>query len=95
MSSQPSPSDYPTLLADIKQRVRLAQTREMLAVNAELIRLYWSIGLIIETSQQQEGYGTAVVPRLARDLRNGSKRLLGAQYQLRCWRFTARTLIWL
>ncbi len=28
------PADYPALLADIKQRVRHAQTRAMLAVNA-------------------------------------------------------------
>jgi len=75
--SQPLPSDYPALLADIKQRVRYAQMRAMLSVNAELIRLYWSVGQIIETSQQQEGYGTAVVPRLARDLRNDLPEVKG------------------
>ena len=34
------PALYATLLADIKQRVQRAQVRAMLAVNAELIRLY-------------------------------------------------------
>ena len=29
--------------SDIKQRIRQAQTRAVLAVNAELIRLYWEI----------------------------------------------------
>jgi hypothetical protein len=33
-------ADYAALLGDIKQRVRHGQTRAMLAVNAELIRLY-------------------------------------------------------
>lgn len=41
-----------------------------MAVNAELIRLYWRIGQVIDHRQQQEGYGTAVIPRLARDLHN-------------------------
>ena len=36
-----SPAGYAELLGDIKHRVRHAQTRAILAVNAELIRLYW------------------------------------------------------
>ena len=42
----------------------------MLSVNAELIRLYWDIGRILDERQVKEGYGTAIIPRLARDLRN-------------------------
>ena len=41
----------------------------MLAVNADLICLYWDIGALIHTRQQQ-GWGAAVIPRLARDLHN-------------------------
>lgn len=64
------PADYTTLLSDIKQRIRHAQTRAVLAVNAELIRLYWEIGALIDARQKQEGWGAAVIPRLARDLHN-------------------------
>lgn len=64
------PVNYPTLLADIKRRVRHAQTRAMLAVNAELIHLYWDIGALIDGRQKQEGWGAAVIPRLAKDLHN-------------------------
>lgn len=64
------PQDYAGLLSDIKQRVRHAQTRAVLAVNAELIRLYWEIGAMIDRRQQQEGWGAGVIPRLARDLHN-------------------------
>jgi len=64
------PTDYAALLGDIKLRVRHAQTRAMLAVNAELICLYWDIGALIHTRQQQQGWGAAVIPRLARDLHN-------------------------
>lgn len=68
--SAPLPADYAGLLVDIKQRVRHAQTRAVLAVNAELIRLYWEIGTLIDTRQRQEGWGSGVIPRLARDLHN-------------------------
>ncbi len=64
------PTDYAALLGDIKLRVRHAQTRAMLAVNAGLICLYWDIGALIHTRQQQQGWGAAVIPRLARDLHN-------------------------
>jgi predicted nuclease of restriction endonuclease-like (RecB) superfamily len=64
------PVDYAELLADIKKRVRHAQTRAVLAVNAELIRLYWEIGALIDRRQKKEGWGTGVIPRLARDLHN-------------------------
>lgn len=64
------PEDYAALLSEIKQRVRHAQTRAMLAVNAELIRLYWGIGALIHARQQEQGWGAAVIPRLARDLHN-------------------------
>ena len=65
----PAPQ-YAQLLGEIKQRIRHAQARAWMAVNAEMIRLYWRIGQAIDGRQQQEGYGTAVIPRLARDLHN-------------------------
>jgi predicted nuclease of restriction endonuclease-like (RecB) superfamily len=64
------PADFPILLKEIKNRIQQAQTRAMLAVNAELVQLYWDIGRIIAARQQQEGWGAAVIPRLARDLLN-------------------------
>jgi predicted nuclease of restriction endonuclease-like (RecB) superfamily len=64
------PVGYADLLGDIKQRVRHAQTRAVLAVNAELIRLYWEIGALIDSRQKKQGWGAGVIPRLARDLHN-------------------------
>ena len=59
---------YPALLADIKQRIRQAQTRAILAVNQAMVALYWDIGQLIDARQKQEGWGAAVIPRLAKDL---------------------------
>jgi DUF1016 N-terminal domain len=60
---------YSALLAEVKQRIRHAQTRAVLAVNAELIRLYWEIGQMLDSRQTIEGWGAAVIPRLALDIR--------------------------
>jgi predicted nuclease of restriction endonuclease-like (RecB) superfamily len=68
---RPSPlGDYAGLLGRIKDRIRQSQARAVLSANAEMIRLYWDIGHILVERQGREGYGTAVIPRLARDLRN-------------------------
>jgi len=60
--------DYAALLGDVKARIAGAQTRAALAANRELMRLYWEIGRLIDARQDEEGWGAAVIPRLARDL---------------------------
>ncbi len=69
--------DFAALLADVKGRIQTAQTRAVLAVNAELVRLYWDIGRIIHGRQEREGWGAAVIPRLARELHNELPDLKG------------------
>lgn len=68
-SLKSTPPAYGALLADLKRRVRSARVRAALAVNRELVLLYWHIGREILRSQQAEGWGTKVIERLARDLR--------------------------
>ena len=79
---------YTSLLHEIKQRIGEAQTRALLSVNAELIRLYWEIGQLIEQRQQAEGWGAGIIPKLAQDLHNElpevkgfSKRNIGYMLQ--------------
>jgi predicted nuclease of restriction endonuclease-like (RecB) superfamily len=63
------PAAYPQFLAEIKARIGAARTRAVLAVNSELIRLYWEIGHEILEREQREGWGSGVIDRLASDLR--------------------------
>lgn len=70
VSLSPSPADFSRLLKEVKTRIQQSQVRAILAVNAELVRLYWDIGRMIGRRQKQEGWGAAVIPRLARELRN-------------------------
>ena len=70
-------SSYPALLADIKLRIRTAQVRTAMAGNASMLMLYWKIGCVLAERQKQEGWGTAVLPRLATDLHNDLPEVKG------------------
>ncbi|HEY4744123.1 MAG TPA: PDDEXK nuclease domain-containing protein [Desulfuromonadaceae bacterium] len=63
------PTGYTTWLTELKIRIHSAQQRATLAVNQELVLLYWQIGRDILQRQAQEGWGAKVIERLAHDLR--------------------------
>jgi predicted nuclease of restriction endonuclease-like (RecB) superfamily len=65
----PELSNYDAFLSTLKQRIRTAQVRAALAVNHELVLLYWQIGREILQRQQEEGWGTKVIERIAKDLK--------------------------
>ncbi len=62
------PSGYPRFFANIKERIAQARVRASLSVNRELIELYWYIGKMIVERQEREGWGKAIVEKLAIDL---------------------------
>ena len=62
------PPDYSGWLANLKLRIQSAQQRAALAVNRELVLLYWQFGHDILARQQAQGWGAKVIDRLARDL---------------------------
>ncbi|MGI8586704.1 MAG: PDDEXK nuclease domain-containing protein [Chloroflexia bacterium] len=65
----PLAEGYDDFLRELKERIRTAQLRAGLAVNRELVLLYWQIGGEILTRQAEQTWGTRVIPRLAADLR--------------------------
>lgn len=71
MSEQSSlfTDSYDDFVRNLKDRIRSAQIKAALAVNRELILLYWQIGREILKRQQVEGWGAKVVDRLAHDLK--------------------------
>jgi predicted nuclease of restriction endonuclease-like (RecB) superfamily len=68
MEAAISKVEYERLFAEIKQQISSAQTRAALAVNSELVLLYWQIGRQIVERQGMEGWGAKVIDRLAADL---------------------------
>lgn len=71
------PSAYAEFLRSVKERIRTAQVRAAVAVNNELVQLYWGIGKEILTRLKVDGWGTRVIERLARDLRSGFPGMQG------------------
>ncbi len=68
---------YSQLLDEIKNRIRQGQTRAMWAANSEMIATYWDVGQMISKRQEREGWGSGVLPRLAKDLHNGLPKVKG------------------
>ncbi|TGE15970.1 PDDEXK nuclease domain-containing protein [Hymenobacter elongatus] len=77
MSTLTLPSDYPQFLTELKGHIRETQVRAALAVNSELVQLYWRIGRSILQQEQQQGWGAKVVARLATDLRTEFPAITG------------------
>ncbi len=73
----PFSRDYPALLADIKERIRLAQVRTAMAANTGLLMLYWEIGGLLAERQKREGWGAGVLPKLAADLNHALPEVKG------------------
>lgn len=68
---------YQSLIGDIKSRIRQAQAKAAIAVNTELVGMYHDIGKMILLRQQNEGWGNAVIPRIAGDIKNELSELKG------------------
>jgi predicted nuclease of restriction endonuclease-like (RecB) superfamily len=72
-----APEGYAAWLADLKTRIHSAQQRAALAVNRELVLLYWQIGRDILERQAAQGWGAKVIDRLAHDLSNAFPAMKG------------------
>lgn len=72
-----APQGYADWLADVKGRIHAAQQRAALAVNRELVQLYWQIGRDILQRQAEQGWGAKVIERLAHDLRTAFPNMKG------------------
>src|SRR5467141_3704432 len=72
---------YAALLAQVKQRVRIAQVKAALSANRELVLLYWDIGRAIVERQRLEKWGAGVIDRLAADLQKEFPGIAGFSRQ--------------
>ena len=69
--------NYMHLLAQVKQRVQLAQKRAIYAANGEMLRMYWDIGRLLSNAQKQIGWGHGALERLSMDMRNDYPKIKG------------------
>ena len=71
------PEDYYDFLQELKGRILQAQVRAVIAVNRELVLLYWQIGRDILNRQQQRGWGAKIIDNLAADLQKAFPEMKG------------------
>src|SRR3989344_7123615 len=70
-------SEYLSLLAEIKNKVKSAQIKAAISVNRELLKLYWDIGKTIAEKQSRGKWGDSIVDALAEDLRKEFPEMKG------------------
>jgi len=72
--------------AAIKQRIQETQNRAAIAVNTNLLYLYWEIGTFVSRAQRELGWGSNVVKNLSDEIRTTFPEMKG---------FSVRNLIYL
>ena len=77
ISLTPAPAGYTDWLIELKSRIHSAQQGAALAVNRELVLLYWQVGRDILARQAEQGWGAKVIERLAHDLRAAFPEMKG------------------
>ena len=60
---------YLNWIQDLKQKIRTAQLKASIAVNDQMILLYWDIGKNIVEKQEENHWGSKIVERMAKDLK--------------------------
>lgn len=69
--------EYGVFLKEIKDKILSSQVKAALAVNQELIALYWEIGSKIHLKQKSAGWGTKTIENLAKDLKTAFPDMKG------------------
>lgn len=82
-------TQYSVWLDDIRQRIRAARLKAALAVNAQLLEVYWELGKEIVQKQNEAGWGDSVLEQLSADLRESFPDMKGFSrrnlYAIRQW----------
>jgi len=68
---------YLDFIEEIKNEIKRQRISVVLNANASMICLYWSIGKAILQKQEEEGWGTKVIDRMAKDLKDAFPDMSG------------------
>lgn len=71
------PEGYAEWLSEVKARVHAAQQRAALAVNREMLQLYWRIGRDLLERQESGSWGSGVIAQVSADLKAAFPDLKG------------------
>jgi predicted nuclease of restriction endonuclease-like (RecB) superfamily len=62
-------SEYRAFIQEIKQRIQAAQIKAAIAVNQELLHLYWDLAKQIVMKQQEAAWGDGFLLQMSQDLK--------------------------
>ena len=62
-------NEYADFIETLKKDIQRTQIKAALAINRELVLLYWRIGNGILAKQNELGWGAKVVEQISRDLK--------------------------
>lgn len=81
--------EYKKWLENIKQKIKTAQFKTALSVNAQLMELYWVLAKDIVSKQQEANWGDSILEQLSIDLKIGFPSVGGFSrrnlYAIRQW----------
>ncbi len=70
-------SDYKVFLKEIKSRIASSQIKAAIAVNEELLRLYWDLGGMILEKQKVSSWGDGLLAQISADLKSEFQNIQG------------------
>jgi predicted nuclease of restriction endonuclease-like (RecB) superfamily len=80
-------SEYKDWLRELKANIKRSQIKAALAVNSELIQLYWDLGKQIVEKQENTQWGSGFIDQLSKDLKDEFPNMGGfSAYNLRMCR---------
>ena len=69
--------EYIIFFKEIKAKVLSSQLKAAVAVNSELIKLYWEIGNSVYQKQRNKKWGSKIIEKLAKDLKSNFPDMKG------------------
>lgn len=68
---------YLQFIEEIKEEIQKQRVSVVMNANTSMICLYWNIGRSILKNQEEEGWGTKVIDRMAKDLKKAFPEMSG------------------
>ncbi len=69
--------EYKQFLLEIKSKIQSAQLKAHIKVNEEMLKLYWEIGSMIISKQNESSWGDKILENISKDLKKEFPNLQG------------------
>lgn len=70
-------TDYKNWIVELKSKIRQSQIKAALAVNSQLILMYWELGQQITEKQKNSQWGSSFIDQLSKDLKSEFPEMSG------------------